>query len=420
MKQFTAIVLAAGKGKRMKSSLPKVLHGLGGYSLIHHVLHQLEGVKKYVKQIVVVLGYEGNAIEKEVSKRFTNIDFVYQKDLSGTASAVKCALPRVKHKNVLVLCADAPLIQKSTLILFISKYLRNSVSAALISAQMKGDNQLGRIIRDCKGDIKAIKEKSEYSVACNDKEVNSGIYCFLGDKLFKSLERIARNNKKGEYFLTDVIEILYKAGDKIGSYLLADSNEILGINTQKDILFAEQILRERIVNAFIEKGVKIVDWRNTYIETGVKIGKNTVIYPFTFIEKDVIIGNNCVLGPFLRLRSGTKIKKNTQLGNFIEINRSALGQGVTMKHLGYLGDADIKDNVNIGAGTVVANYDGKKKNKTVIGKGAFIGCDTVLVAPVKVGGGAITGAGSVIIHDVEPNSVVIGVPAKVLKRKKKG
>ncbi|UCD15431.1 MAG: NTP transferase domain-containing protein, partial [Candidatus Omnitrophota bacterium] len=263
MKQFTAVILAAGKGKRMKSFLPKALHSLAGYPLIYYALVKLSRLKKYVKQVIVVLGHEGKAVEREVKKHFPNVDFVYQKELTGTASAIKCVRKEVKHRNVLILCADTPLIQEKTIFSFISRHLRQRGAVSLISAQAQGENELGRVIRDNKGSIKAIREEIELSGKRASKEVNSGIYCFSREALFSSLDKITKNKKKQEYFLTDIIEILYKNGHKIGSYPLKDSSEILGINTQKDLYLAGQILRTRIIEAFVEKGVQIVDWRNT-------------------------------------------------------------------------------------------------------------------------------------------------------------
>jgi bifunctional UDP-N-acetylglucosamine pyrophosphorylase/glucosamine-1-phosphate N-acetyltransferase len=419
MKNFTAVVLAAGKGKRMKSSLPKVLHAICGKPLIFYVLKELFSLKKHIKQIIVVVGYQGGEVEKQVKKYFTNVSFVYQDELLGTANAVASVKNKVQHENTLVLCADVPLITRKTLLSFISSFLKKKVDAALITAHMDNENELGRIIRDNKGNISAIREKIELGKNNTNTEINSGIYAFKSTRLFNNLRKIKKNKKKGEYFLTDIIEILYTKAIKIGDYLLRDNEEILGINNQNDLYFAEQILRQKIIEKFIERGVRIIDPRNTYFDEGVKIGRNTIIYPFTFIEKDVIIGRNCVLGPFIRLREGTIIKNNTHLGNFIEVNRSKVGCGVRMKHFGYLGDTTVEDNANIGAGTVVANFDGKKKHKTHVGKGAFIGSDTVLVAPVKVGKGAASGAGSVVTRDVEPYTVVVGVPARTLKGKRK-
>ncbi|MDD5195300.1 MAG: NTP transferase domain-containing protein [Candidatus Omnitrophica bacterium] len=429
MHEFTAIVLAAGKGVRMKSNLPKVLHEAGGSSLIYRVLRELTYLKKYVKEIVIVVGFKADTVKKEVRKYFSSagdlsfdrskVKFVLQKELLGTADAVKCALGAVSCGNTIILCADAPLIKRKTLSTFLADYLKSSEACSLISAHSFAENDLGRIIRDNEGAIKAIREKGDLDCGAQEKfkEVNSGIYAFDTETLRKYIEKITPNVRKQEYFLTDIIEILYNEGIKVNSHLLDDNDEILGINSCFDLTKAEEIIRCRICCCLMEQGVKILDPKTTFIAEGVKIGKNTLIYPFTFIEKNVIIGDNCSLGPFIHLRKGVNVSDNTSLGNFVEICRSKIGKNVRIKHFSYLGDAKVRDNVNIGAGTVVANYDGKNKNVTVIDKGSFIGSDTILVAPVKIGRGAVTGAGSVVTRNVKSKTVVVGVPAKLLRKK---
>jgi bifunctional UDP-N-acetylglucosamine pyrophosphorylase/glucosamine-1-phosphate N-acetyltransferase len=420
MEKFTAVVLAAGKGVRMKSSLPKVLHDLEGKSILYYVLRELKALNKYVKQIIVVVGHKGDLVKKSIRADFSGIDFVTQKDLSGTASAIKCVKNKVKNNNVLILCGDAPLITKETLEHFISFSLKKKLSASLVTAYINGKNELGSVIRDSKGWARAITEEIDLDKPQLGKEVNSGIYCFKRKVLFDNLSKIKKNKRKKEYFLTDILEILYKKGIKALPFLLDDSQEVLGINNRRDLGVAAGVIRQRVLDAFLEKGVKIIDPATTFIQEGVKIGQNSVIYPFTFIEKDVIIGSNCFLGPFLHLRPGTRVADNTDLGNFLEVKGSKIGKRVKMKHFAYVGDAVISDDVNVGAGTVVANFDGKLKHKTYIKKRAFIGSDTVLVAPVTVGEAGVTGAGSVVTKNVAARKVVVGVPARVLKKKKRG
>ncbi|HIE35763.1 MAG TPA: bifunctional N-acetylglucosamine-1-phosphate uridyltransferase/glucosamine-1-phosphate acetyltransferase [Candidatus Omnitrophica bacterium] len=416
--KISAIVLAAGKGKRMRSSFPKVLQDLKGRPLIWYVLKNLTSLK-YINQIIVVLGYRAKDVQEQVNKEFKGIEFVCQKEILGTAHAVKCTKRIVKNKNVLVICADTPLITKNTLYKFVSSFLKSKSICSLIVAYQKEKTDLGRIVRDREGKIMAIKEKIELKGKENFREINSGIYCFKKELLFENLDKIKKNKRKKEYFLTQIIEIFYRQGYKIDTYLLDDEKEILGVNTKRDLLKVEKILQERICGKFIEKGVKIVDPQTTFINEEVKIGKDTTIFPFTFIEKDVIIGNNCLIGPFIHLREGTKIEDNTNLGNFLEICRSRIGKEVKIKHFGYIGDTTVEDKVNIGAGVVVANFDGKKKNKTYIKEGAFIGSDTILIAPVKVEKQSITGAGSVVTKNVAPFKVVVGVPARALRKVEK-
>lgn len=414
----------------MKSDYPKVLCDLAGKPLIYYTLQELLKLKKYLKEIIIVVGYKGKAVEAEVKKYFFDkklkikIKFTYQKEMLGTAKAVEVASKRVNNNNILIVCADTPLITCETLSLFISFFMRNNLSGSILTANLNTSSSLGAILRDESGKIMKVQEKislikrTSLSRSQSSEEVNSGIYCFKRDKLLGNLPKIKKNKVKGEYFLTDIVELFYEKGEKIDVYSLGDAREILGINTPQEAYQAEEIMRQRILDSFLSKGVKITDPRTTFIQNGVSIGKNTIIYPFTFIEKGVIIGRNCLLGPFVHLRKGTCIKDNTQIGNFVEINRTKIGNNVKIKHFSYLGDAYLGNQVNIGAGTVIANFDGKFKHKTIIEKQAFIGSDTVLVAPVRIGTAAATGAGSVVTKNVKAKTVVVGVPARVLKKKR--
>jgi len=416
MKEFSVIVLAAGKGKRMYSNIPKVLHKICGMPMIYYPIKTLISLKHYIKQIIVVVGYKSEDIKKNLDEFFPkeNIEFAYQKELLGTADAVKVALEKIKFENVLILCADTPLLKKDTLLYFIKDYLEGNSVCSIITSKLSYPNQLGKIIRDDNQEIMGIEEQLDSKK--RDIEVNSGIYIFNKEVLEDNLKKIQIKPKKKEYFLTDIISIIYREGFKIRSFSSTEPEEIFGINTRDDLIFAENIIRRRLINQFINNGVYFLDKDSVFIQEGVKIGKDTVIYPFTFIEKNVIIGKNCSIGPFIHIREGTRISSNTQVGNFLELVRCKIGKNVKAKHFGYLGDTVIKDNVNIGAGTVTANFDGKKKNKTIIDKEAFIGSDTILVAPVKIGKKSLTGAGSVVTKNVKPNTVVAGVPAKFLKK----
>ncbi len=430
MKDFTVIILAAGKGKRMRSNSAKVLTELMGRPLIYYVLKEVLALKKDITQIRVAVGYKAKKVKESIKELFNvknntisngiNLKFIEQKQALGTADAVKAASKSIKTKNILVLCGDAPLIKAKTLAKLIKTYRNKKLSSIVLSAAISGENSLGAIIRDKEGKLKAIREK----VDLKDKnshnisnEINSGIYCFRTRDLVGNLSKITVNRRKREYFLTDIVEIFYNLGLSIDSYRLDDFTQVFGINTQQDLYQAQKILRDWIIYNHIASGVKVVDPATTFIEEGAKIGKNTIIYPFTFIENSVIIGNNCAIGPFIRLRKKTKIDESVQVGNFLEINRSHIKKGARIKHFGYIGDAVVSEDVNIGAGTVIANYDGKSKNKTFIDKGAFIGSDSVLVAPINIGKEAVTGAGSVVTKNVKSKTIVVGVPAKELKKK---
>lgn len=426
MDNFTVVILAGGRGKRMNTTLPKALCDLLGQTLIYYPLKEALKLKKYLKEIIVVVGYKAKMVEEEVKKAFPNevkIKFVYQSKMLGTANALDVAYKKIKSDNVLVLCTDTPLISFETLKAFISSFLAKKLVCSILTADLRDENSLGVILRDKKGGVKGIKEKiaftSKTAKELTGEEVNSGIYCFKRKTLKENLPKIKKNERKKEYFLTDIVEILYNQEERLGTYFLDRNDEILGINSQKDLWKVSKLMRQRVLEGLAAKGVKIIDPDTVFVEAGVKIGKNTIIYPFTFIEKGAIIGTNCSLGPFVRIRGNSSIGDSSQVGNFLEINRTQVGKKARIKHFGYLGDARIADKVNIGAGTVVANYDGKSKQKTDIEEGAFIGSDTILVAPIKVGKGAVTGAGSVVIKNVKPNTVVVGVPARVLKKKRR-
>jgi bifunctional UDP-N-acetylglucosamine pyrophosphorylase/glucosamine-1-phosphate N-acetyltransferase len=371
------------------------------------------------------VGYQAREVEAYLKENFSAVKCVHQGKLLGTADAIKCAQSKIKHDDVLILCADAPLISAKTLSSFVGAYLNKNLTCSLITAHIDEPTALGKILRDDAGKVKAIVEQivleqnHKKSQTTKDfSEANSGIYAFDKETLYENLKSIPLNPLKKEYFFTDIVEILYNRGYKIGSYLVGDSRQILGINNQRDLARCEKILYERATDKLLDEGIRIIDPATVFIDEGVKVGEGTIIYPFTFIERDVIIGAHCALGPFIHLRPGTRIDADTHLGNFIEVCRSRLGKNVRVKHFSYLGDAQVADNVNIGAGTVTANYDGENKHKTVISKNAFIGSDTVLIAPVVVGKNAVTGAGSVVTRNVKRNSVVVGVPAKPLKKRK--
>lgn len=430
---FTVIVLAAGKGKRTGVTLSKVLFDLLGRPLIYYLLRELLSLGRRVSKIIVVVGHQAETVKSTVKKYFfkgisgrcpCRIEFIYQPKMLGTADAVRTAAAGISTANILIACADTPLLTSKTLSRLIAFFLKEKLEGCLLTAGLNCENSLGVVSRDKAGRIAAVREKnglrpSQKAAAVSSiEEVNSGIYCFKRKPLLAALPQIKQNRQKREYFFTDIVEIFYRHKRRLSAYCLDTPEEILGINTLRDLAAATKIMRERVLDKLMKRGVKIVDPDTTFIEEGVVIGRNSRIYPFTFIEKDVIIGNNCSIGPFVRIRTGTSIADNVEAGNFLEINRSRIGRSTKVKHFGYLGDTTVADRVNIGAGTVVANYDGKFKQKSCIGRGAFIGSDTVLVAPVKIGPQAVTGAGSVVTKDVKPKTVVVGVPARPLKKKR--
>jgi bifunctional UDP-N-acetylglucosamine pyrophosphorylase/glucosamine-1-phosphate N-acetyltransferase len=416
MKNIATIILAAGKGERMKSSLAKVLHLVCSRPMLGYVLDLVSELK--IKKFTVVLGYGYKEVRKFIKP---GTKTVIQKRLLGTADAVKQVLPSLKsfHGTVLVLYGDNPLLKKETIEKLVKQHIENKSAATLLTAKLQKPFGYGRILRDkCSSICGIVEEKDADDFQKAIKEINTGIVCFNKDKLARALKYVKPNNVKKEYYLTDVIGILYKNGDLVDTVEIPDINEALGINSRSELAQANKVMQRRIQELWMEKGVTIVDPDTTFISYGVKIGQDTTIYPFTVIEKDVKIGLRCNIGPFAHLRPATRLDDNVSVGNFIEISRSRLASKTRAKHFGFIGDSKIGSFVNIGAGTVTANYDGKNKNITQIGDRAFIGSDTVLVAPVKIGKGAKTGAGCVVTRgkNVADNAIVVGVPAKPLKK----
>jgi len=417
-KNIICIILAAGEGTRMKSDIPKVLHSICGRPMLNYVLDLVEGLK--INKTIAVLGHRHREVR---SSLLPGIKVVIQKRLLGTADAVKVALTGLgKFKGtVLVLYADNPLLKKDTIKKLLGHHIKDNLDATLLTAQLDKPKGYGRVLRDKYSSICGIVEEKDADDFQKDiKEINTGIICFNKDRLQEALRfRYARpNNRKKEYYLTDIIGIFYKKGYPIDSVRISDIDEALGVNSRLDLARANKIMQRRINEELMENGVAIVDPDSTFISYGTKIGGDSTICPFTIIERDVKIGKRCLVGPFAHLREGTQIEDDVVVGNFLEIVRSRLATKTLAKHFGYLGDSRIGHKVNIGAGTVTANFNGKKKNTTIIKDGAFIGSDTVLVAPVKIGKRAITGAGTVVVKNTKVcnGTTVVGVPARVLKK----
>jgi bifunctional UDP-N-acetylglucosamine pyrophosphorylase/glucosamine-1-phosphate N-acetyltransferase len=365
-----------------------------------------------------VLGHKQTEVRKFLK---AGIKVIVQKRLLGTADAVKEAGPFLKNfkGTVLVLYADNPLLKKETINELLKHHTENNLDSTLLTAQVAKPSGYGRVLRDKYSSICGIvEEKDADDFQKEIREINTGIMCFNKDRLFDSLKYIRPNNRKKEYYLTDVIGIFYKRGGLVDAVRISDIDEALGINSRADLARANAIMQRRINETLMQKGITIVDPDSTFIGYGTRIGKDSTIYPFTVIEGGVKIGRRCFIGPFAHLREGTELEDDVVLGNFVEVIRSRLGKKTLAKHFCYIGDSRIGRLVNIGAGTVTANFDGRKKNITIINDRAFIGSDTVLVAPVRIGKGAITAAGSVVIKNVRDNTTVVGVPARIMKTKR--
>jgi len=417
MHNIAAIILAAGEWTRMKSSIPKVLHPICGKPMIKYLIDSMHTIG--IKKIVVVVGHRSDLVKKVLR----GIKCINQNKPLGTADAAAKAksafLKDAKTDSVLISYGDVPLLKPETLKKIVNRHTSTRSACTLLTSRLKNPTGYGRILRSANDRIVKIIEEPDASIYEKViEEINVGVYCFNKKLLFESLGKIRSNNKKKEYYLTDTIEVLAKSNALIDSVSTDDTGEFLGVNTRKDLIYAERLVRHRILDELMQQGVSVVDPNNTYIEDGVEIEKDTVIYPYTFIDSGVKIGSQCTIGPFARLRSGTIVGDSVGIGNFVEIVRSKIGRGTRIRHQCYIGDTVIGRGVNIGAGTIVANYDGKRKHKTVIEDNAFIGTGTILIAPVKVGKGAVTGSGSVVTknHDVPAGKTVVGVPAKILKK----
>ncbi|MBI3307130.1 MAG: bifunctional N-acetylglucosamine-1-phosphate uridyltransferase/glucosamine-1-phosphate acetyltransferase [Candidatus Omnitrophica bacterium] len=417
-----AIVLAAGMGKRMRSSRPKVLHEIFGRPILDYVLEILGRLG--INRVKVVIGHGGDQVRSFLKKRSGTLrtEIVYQHEQKGTGHAVMCAQKAFRgyYGNILIWPGDMPVLKEETLKVFLQNHQSSGAEVSVLSSPQLNPAGYGRILR-AGGRFYAIREELECSeVEHRIQEVNSGIYIFKSDRLFKSLRRIKPANRKNEFYLTDTLEVLAGAKCRLEAFPLALPDEGHGINSREDLGEVTAIMNHREIRKHQASGVTFTAPEQTFVAPGVSIGRDTVIYPWTYIESQVKIGEGCEIGPFAKIRKGTVIGSGTIVGSFVELNRSRLGKKVLAKHLTYLGDAEIGDGTNIGAGTITANFDGKTKHKTKVGKGVLIGSDTVFVAPVVVGDGARTGAGAVITggSKIKKGEVFVGVPARNLKKKK--
>jgi bifunctional UDP-N-acetylglucosamine pyrophosphorylase/glucosamine-1-phosphate N-acetyltransferase len=419
LKDFKCLILAAGEGTRMKSSIPKVLQPICGKPMIGYILKVVKNLG--INEVIVVVGHKNRQVRDFLGK---SAKIIQQKRLLGTAHAVnetKKLLSNYKG-NLLILYGDTPLLTESTLDRLIRQHAKSRVVCTLLTTIVKNPTGYGRIVRDGAGRIKRIVEEKDASIYERViEEVNTGVYCFDSKELFLALKEIKADNVKKEFYLTDAINIFYKKGLRIESLSTETPEEILGINTKNELAKAQDIIRRRILFRLMENGVTIINPNSTFIDEEVSIGTDTVIYPFVYIEGKNVIGKNCRIGPFCRIRDNCFLEDDVVIGNFVELVRTSIKKNTKIKHQCYLGDALIGRRVNVGAGTVIANYDGENKYKTIIEDDAFIGSGVILIAPVKIGQNSICGAGAVVPKkkNVSANTIVVGMPAHVLRKKKK-
>lgn len=460
------VIMAAGLGTRMKSKQAKVLHKLSGQPLVNHVYQAALSLSP--ARVVMVVGHQAEAVKQTLTSLHDTLssraqavnaprppvpEFALQAEQHGTGHAVMMAreLLRGDNRVVLLLSGDVPMIQAGTLRALAALHQGSAAVATVLTTRIAEPAGYGRVVRDGNGDFSHIVEHRDASPEqLTIDEINTGIYCFEAEHLFAALDKITPANAQGEYYLTDVLSVLKNDGKKVAVHLHNQPEEVLGINNRVELAAAEKSFRARKLDTLMREGVSFIDPASTFIDTEVEIGPDTIIYPNTIIEGATVIGENCTIGagvhlincklgnevtirdhclitdshlsdkatvgPFAHLRMGARLEEGATIGNFVEVKKSTLGKKTKAMHLAYLGDATIGNSVNIGAGTITCNYDGKNKHATTIEDNVKIGSDTMLVAPVKVGRGAVTGAGTVVTKDIPEDSLAVGVPAVIKKK----
>ena len=415
-----ALILAAGKGTRMRSEIPKVLHPIFGRPVLEYVLAAVGSVG--CRKPRAVVGSGAAEVKKFLKERGKPFAAVAQNEQRGTGHAVMCARQSLKDVkgDLLIWPGDMPLLKRETIAAFIQEHRKADAAASVLSAEVTDPAGYGRIIR--RGSrVTGIREELDASDSERQiSEINTGVYLFRMDALLGALKNLRSENAKNEFYLTDTIELLAQSGHCVAAFALAAGEESQGINSRRDLALAVKIMNEREIRRHQENGVTFMAPEQTFVAPGVVIGPDTVIYPWSFLESGVKIGRGCEIGPFAKLRKGAVIGDGAVIGSFVEVTRTKVGKKVMAKHLSYLGDAVIGDGTNIGAGTITANFDGKRKNVTRIGRNVLVGSDTVFVAPVNLADGARTGAGAVVTRGsrVKKGETFAGVPARSLGRKR--
>lgn len=414
-----AVILAAGKGTRMKSeTTPKVLHEIMGKTLLGYVL---DNVKNFVSEEFVIVGHHAQEVEDFVKNNYDNAKTVLQSPQLGTGHAVSMVCPSLENYDglVLILCGDTPLVREETLKKFVEFHKSNNSDLTVMSTIFDNPTNYGRIIREADNSLKCIVEEKDATPEQKAvKEVNAGIYCLNWAKIKSAFGQLKSNNAQGEYYLTDIISWGKEQNLNVNAYILEDSDEIYGINSRLNLAEATKMMNRRNLEKYMINGVTIVDPDSTWISEDTEIGQDTIIYPATYIEGKNKIGKNCKIGPCAHLRGGVEIVDNVKVGNFVEVKKAKISSNTNVGHLSYIGDAELGEHVNIGAGTITANYDplSKTKSKTILKDNVKIGSNSVLVAPVTVEEGANVGAGGIITKDIPSWALAITrSPLKILE-----
>lgn len=445
--------MAAGLGTRMRSDRAKVLHKLDGLELVNHVV--ASALQLGPETVVIIVGHQADDVTAAVKREFPDapIEFAVQEKQLGTGDAVNAAKPILDGRDsvTVVLSGDVPMIRQETLNSLLAKHEEESAACTVLSVELPDPHGYGRVIRDQNDRFaRIVEQKDAGEEELKIREINSGIYSFQTAKLFSTLARVGNENAQGEYYLTDVPRLLRDDGDAVAVYLSDDAKEVEGVNDRRQLAVMEKTLRIRTVERLmLENGVSFIDPDSAFVSSRSRIGRDTVISQNVTIEGTTAIGRNCIIrpgvrivnsvigdgveirdnsfitdstvgdrcsvGPMAHLRGQAVMEDDSKIGNFVELKKTRLGKGSKASHLTYLGDATIGEKTNIGAGTITCNYDGKNKHETIIGDNVKIGSDTMLVAPITVGDGAVTGAGSVVTKDIEPNTLAVGAPARSIK-----
>jgi bifunctional UDP-N-acetylglucosamine pyrophosphorylase/glucosamine-1-phosphate N-acetyltransferase len=441
LEKIVAVILAAGKGTRMKSDLVKVLHPILGLPMLSYSVDlSLNGIR--AERTVVVVGHQADRIQERFKDK--PVEFVLQAEQLGTGHALLQALPSIRSFDgtVLILCGDVPLVKAETVLSFVDAFRNRGAELSVMTVVVENPFGYGRIVRNPQGWLEKIVE--ERDAAAEEKriaEINTGIYCVKAPFLMEGLKEIGQENAQKEYYLTDLVEIARRKGLRCSAYQVGNPIEVMGINTRVDLAVAYDVLRQEKLNSLMLSGVTVIDPRTTHVDQTVEVGKDTVLYPNCFLLGKTRVGQRCVIepnakisdsvlgndvkllpscvitestiedgvtiGPFAHLRPLNEIKANAKIGNFVEVKKSVVGRGSKVNHLTYIGDAIVGEKVNVGAGTITCNYDGFEKHQTVIGDGVFVGSNVELVAPVKVGKNSSIGAGTTVTKDVPEGALAI-------------
>jgi len=446
-----AVIMAAGKSTRMKSKIPKVLHKVAGRCVVDFIVQAArEGCG--VQDCIAIVGHEAERVQEHMQGQWgEGVRFAVQEPQHGTGHAVMQAEPLLRsfHGDVLTLAGDTPLVSAEVLHTLVEHHRKTGATATVLTAELDDPGMYGRVVRGPGGRVSYIVEARDASAEeLGVREINTSIYCFRAEPLFRTLSEIRPDNAQGEYYLTDVIALLARRGEPVEAVVSPEPSIVMGVNTRSELAQAGALLCARKLDQLMADGVTVIDPNNTYVDTEVAVGPDTILYPGVILEGATTIGSDCVIGPhahlvdtrlgdgvtfnqsrstlaevgdgvrigpFAHLRPGTIVHADARIGSFVELKKAELGEAASIAHLSYVGDASVGARANIGGGTITCNYDGLQKHRTKVGDDAFVGSNNTLVAPVTVGDGAYTGAGSTITEDVPPESLGIGRARQVNK-----